>query len=34
MEQHRQVWNDRLDRLEQHLRKIQQGTHNKEKPRE
>ena len=23
MERHRQVWNDRLDRLEQHLRKIQ-----------
>jgi DNA-binding transcriptional ArsR family regulator len=23
MERHRQVWNDRLDQLEQHLRKIQ-----------
>ncbi len=23
MERHRRVWNDRLDRLEQHLRKIQ-----------
>ena len=26
MEKHRQVWNDRLDRLEQHLRSIQSHT--------
>jgi DNA-binding transcriptional ArsR family regulator len=34
MERHRQVWNDRLDLLEQHLRKIQSQHPKNRKPEE